>query len=361
MSAIVSIIIPVYNRPKLVAECLNSVLAQTNPNWECIVVDDGSTDNTWEVLEKYAKKDKRIRIFKRDREPKGAPTCRNMGADKATGEYFIFFDSDDLFFPWSIDIISKALLKCGNVELAAYQQICQQNKTNKAWYRCVESKPEGYIYNYISFKRALSTSALIWHKSTFFKTDKWDETLKSWQDPPLILNAFFLNINFRWVSSFPLALIRMGQDGNQITDKANFSQFVRSFNTIYQNLSIENKLVFKRSIRKLLWRYSIYYHNYSKLNTSVQYLFDNELLSNSDKRNILLYYKLYRLTKHIFLLRSIVYKLQFMFYKKLPSKEFVYINALEVLQENVNFKSLSTIEQNKLLSFFFLKHSLFNA
>lgn len=347
----ISIIIPVYNRPVLVAECLDSILAQTNPNWECIVVDDGSTDNTWEVLERYAAKEERIRIFQRDREPKGAPTCRNIGADKASGNYFIFFDSDDLLFPWFIDIISKELFIKGDIELAAYQQICQQNKTNKFWYRCVENEPEGYIYNYISFKRALSTSSLIWHKNTFFKTDKWDETLKSWQDPPLILNAFFLNVNFKWLSSFPLALIRMMQDGSQITDQAKFSQFISSFNTIYQYLSTENKLVFKQSIRKLLWGYSIYYDNYSELNKSVRYLFNNGLLNSSDKRNVLGYYKLYRLTKHIILLRSIVYKLQFIFYKKLPAKEFVYINALEVLQGNANFRTLSTIEQNKLLNF----------
>ena len=52
MAPIVSIIIPVYNRPVLVAEAIESVLAQTNPNWELIVVDDGSTDKTWEVLER---------------------------------------------------------------------------------------------------------------------------------------------------------------------------------------------------------------------------------------------------------------------------------------------------------------------
>ncbi|MDP1069351.1 glycosyltransferase family 2 protein, partial [Klebsiella pneumoniae] len=65
MAPIVSIIIPVYNRPVLVAEAIESVLAQSNPNWELIVVDDGSTDHTWEVLESYAAKDERIRVFKR--------------------------------------------------------------------------------------------------------------------------------------------------------------------------------------------------------------------------------------------------------------------------------------------------------
>jgi|SRR5690554_264154 len=93
---LISIIIPVYNRQELVKETLDSVLDQTYQSWECIVVDDGSTDDTWEVLEAYAKKNTRIKIHKRHRAPKGAPTCRNIGADIANGQYLMFLDSDDL-------------------------------------------------------------------------------------------------------------------------------------------------------------------------------------------------------------------------------------------------------------------------
>lgn len=74
----ISIVIPVYNRPALVAECLDSVIAQTYHNWECVVVDDCSTDNTMDVLQSYSSKDERIRVCKRDREPKGATGTANL-------------------------------------------------------------------------------------------------------------------------------------------------------------------------------------------------------------------------------------------------------------------------------------------
>ena len=80
MSDLVSIIIPTYNREHLIGETLNSIIAQTHTNWECIVVDDGSTDNTEEVLKNYKEKDKRFIFLKRpDNLPKGANTCRNIG------------------------------------------------------------------------------------------------------------------------------------------------------------------------------------------------------------------------------------------------------------------------------------------
>ncbi|HNQ67617.1 MAG TPA: glycosyltransferase family 2 protein [Bacteroidales bacterium] len=346
---LISIIIPVYNRPKLIAECLDSVLSQTNPNWECIVVDDGSTDDTWKVLEDYAAKDERIRIFKRHREPKGAPTCRNIGADNATGDYLIFFDSDDLFLPWFIDVICEELLKNQDVEMLAYQQMCKDANSDRAWMRCVESNPEGYIYRYITFKKALSTSSIVWKKSSFFKTSTWDESLLSWQDPPLILNAFFLNFTFKWLNNTPLALIRIGNDETRITNAAKVSDFIKCFDIIYNNLSIKNRLVFKKSIHKLIWNQIMYISKYRELHSVVSYLSDKQLMSKWDNQFILLYYKLYKLTKKIIVLRYLVYKFQFIFYKKLSHVECVYIDHIKLITENERFSSLPLIEQNKTL------------
>lgn len=94
----ISIIIPIFNRADLLPETLNSILNQSDANWECILVDDGSTDATWTVLQNYVAKDPRFRIFKRQdfNKPKGANACRNLGIEKSKGEYLLFFDSDDL-------------------------------------------------------------------------------------------------------------------------------------------------------------------------------------------------------------------------------------------------------------------------
>ena len=92
----VSVIIPSYNRADLLAETLDSLITQTYPDWEALVVDDGSQDNSLELAQKYAAKDNRIRAWLRHGEKKGACVCRNQELSMAAGEYIIFLDSDDL-------------------------------------------------------------------------------------------------------------------------------------------------------------------------------------------------------------------------------------------------------------------------
>lgn len=107
----VSIIIPTYNRAHLIGETLDSVLAQTYKNWECILVDDGSTDNTKTIVAEYSKNDSRIQYFSRpNNKPKGANACRNYGFEKSKGAYIQWFDSDDLMHPEKLEIkLSYAL------------------------------------------------------------------------------------------------------------------------------------------------------------------------------------------------------------------------------------------------------------
>lgn len=95
--ALVSIIIPTYNRAHLIGETLKSVLEQTYKNWECIVVDDGSKDETSEIVQCYLDKDSRFKYYLRPKNrPKGANACRNYGFELSKGEYIQWLDSDDL-------------------------------------------------------------------------------------------------------------------------------------------------------------------------------------------------------------------------------------------------------------------------
>lgn len=94
---LVSILIPNYNKAPYIRETLDSVLAQTYTNWECIIVDDHSTDESWEILEEYQTKDSRFKIFKRPNHlPKGGNACRNYAFELSKGEYVNWFDSDDI-------------------------------------------------------------------------------------------------------------------------------------------------------------------------------------------------------------------------------------------------------------------------
>lgn len=89
----ISVIIPVYNTEKYLHRCIDSILAQTFTNFELLLVDDGSTDNSGKICDEYAKKDSRVRVF--HKENGGVSSARNVGLDNARGEWIAFVDSDD--------------------------------------------------------------------------------------------------------------------------------------------------------------------------------------------------------------------------------------------------------------------------
>ena len=91
----ISIVMPVFNRMELVKEMIDSIKANSFPDWELIAVDDGSDRETLDFLHENEAGDSRIRVFIRTELPKGPLTCRNIGFAQAKGEYIVFFDSDD--------------------------------------------------------------------------------------------------------------------------------------------------------------------------------------------------------------------------------------------------------------------------
>jgi len=95
---LVSIITPLYNAESFIAETIQSVLNQTYANWEQIIIDDASSDNSLKIAESFAAKDKRIRIESLPMN-KGAAYCRNRATELAKGNYIAFLDSDDLWHP----------------------------------------------------------------------------------------------------------------------------------------------------------------------------------------------------------------------------------------------------------------------
>jgi len=96
-TVLVSCITPTFNRSKYLVEAIESNLKQTYSNWEMIIIDDGSTDNTKYVVEEFLKEDKRIKYFINP--GKGANAARNYGISKALGKYIVFLDDDDINLP----------------------------------------------------------------------------------------------------------------------------------------------------------------------------------------------------------------------------------------------------------------------
>ena len=93
----ISVIVPVYNTEKYLNKCLDSILAQTFTDFELLLIDDGSTDNSGKICDEYAAKDNRVKVF--HKENGGVSRARNLGLDNASGEYLSFIDSDDYIRP----------------------------------------------------------------------------------------------------------------------------------------------------------------------------------------------------------------------------------------------------------------------
>ena len=121
----VSVIIPTYNREKYISETIKSVLNQTYTNWELIIVDDGSTDNTCKIIKKFDKKIKYI--YQKNA---GVQAARNKGFSASRGEYILFLDSDDVLLPHNLKCLTEVLEK--NIDVAVsygwYFWIDQKNK-----------------------------------------------------------------------------------------------------------------------------------------------------------------------------------------------------------------------------------------
>ena len=112
MNALVSIITPSYNSAKFIAETIQSVQNQTYSNWEMIIVDDGSSDETENVVLSIIQNDNRIQFHKLSQNS-GPAVARNTGIEKASGDYMTFIDADDIWFPTFIENNIKTIQETG--------------------------------------------------------------------------------------------------------------------------------------------------------------------------------------------------------------------------------------------------------
>ena len=104
----VSVIVPVYNAEKYIETCISSVLNQTFTDFELILIDDGSEDESGHICDEYATKDTRIRVF--HKENGGPSAARNSGLNVAQGEWILFLDSDDWIVPESLQLLMSEVV-----------------------------------------------------------------------------------------------------------------------------------------------------------------------------------------------------------------------------------------------------------
>ncbi|OED30385.1 glycosyltransferase family 2 protein [Methanosphaera sp. WGK6] len=157
----ISIIIPVYNSSKYIRECLNSIKKQTFHDFEVICIDDKSTDNSLDILKKYASNDKRFKIIQQ--EHKGPGAARNKGLLEAKGEYILFIDSDDWIDKNTLNILYNQATQTKS-DLVLFNSIEHYNN-NKTRTRIYPIKnyisDENKVFNYMDAKKLVMNSYLI--------------------------------------------------------------------------------------------------------------------------------------------------------------------------------------------------------
>lgn len=263
---LVTIIIPIYNREDIVKQTLDSIIDQVYINWECIIIDDGSTDKTINVLKSYCKKDHRFQYYKRSIDKvKGANACRNYGFELSRGKYINWFDSDDIMHPEFLNEKVKSFVhntnavlhrnKYANYELTRFRD-------SKYQY----SKTFGLLYSYLNEDIEIQTCGFMWRKSFLLNKSLFDETLERYQDNEFHIRMLALQPNVKILKNV-LATIRGGDgDASQISSKQNLTKKklldvfyfrCQSFK-IFKSLNLEEKkhvFLAKKLLKKIIWSF----------------------------------------------------------------------------------------------------------
>ncbi len=189
---LISVVIPTYNREKTIKRCIDSIMSQTYPVYEVIIVDDGSIDKTIDIVEKEYQ-DQRIRIIRQDH--KGAQAARNVGIKAAGGKYIAFLDSDDEWLPNKLELQMQELAKdenavvCGGYLRAdcrtdhAVARHYGKKQSGKVIRKMnVMNGKSGNVYHTVLRQSFCMFQALLTSKSNLVEIGLLDENVPSFQE-----------------------------------------------------------------------------------------------------------------------------------------------------------------------------------
>jgi len=193
----ISVIIPNYNREDLLQETLESLLQQTITNWEAIIVDDGSTDSSLAVAERYQSKDSRFKVVKRTEFPKGAGTCRNQGLSVASGNHIIFLDSDDKLASFCLEKRYQLLQDNPGYDFLVFQIACFTKSSDnlECYWNIGTEEPD--LERFMKLDAVWQTSSVMWNREFIIGLGGFDPQLACWQDVDIHLRAM-LTPNVRY-------------------------------------------------------------------------------------------------------------------------------------------------------------------
>lgn len=175
----VSIVIPTYNRELILPKTLDSIIAQTYRNWECIIVDDGSHDRSMDVAVEYAKKDGRIKVISNIFH-KGAQGARNTGILAADGEWICLFDSDDMMYP---DYLEKMVAAIDNSsDVIVCKALIRNSQTGKEQGRLDKIFSDNMHIDLLREKKYVAYDVTLIRKEKLIEIGLLDEHCPSMQE-----------------------------------------------------------------------------------------------------------------------------------------------------------------------------------
>lgn len=238
----VSLIIPTYNRAHLIEDTLESVLHQTYTNWECIVVDDGSNDNTEAIVNKYIKKDKRFSFFNRPNKLlKGANACRNFGFQKSSGDIINWLDSDDLLAENHFEIHVENHLKYNVGCIVSRAETFHENpKESSGFWANIKPEQEA-SRDMICSKISWATPSVTWKKKVL-SIQPFNENLQTAQEWYFHTTMLINNTSF---NTLDVVTIKVRRHEERIGKSVSDAKFISRFNSrylVYQSLKKTNKL-----------------------------------------------------------------------------------------------------------------------
>lgn len=206
---LVSIVIPVYNREHLIEETLESIVKQSYSNWECILVDDCSVDNTKEVCISFCQKDSRISFYERPKQMlKGANSCRNYGFQKSKGEFIQWFDSDDIMHQDKLKIKIQAAYKYDADVIVSTHTTTALKSIDE--FETESFMSETFYVDYILGKKAVITNDVML-RTSIVKEVRFDVNLHKAQEYDFFSRVFQQKLVYCFVD-VALTLYRISAD-----------------------------------------------------------------------------------------------------------------------------------------------------
>ena len=238
---LVSIIIPTFNRAGLIEETLLSVSNQSYTDWECLIIDDGSEDQTAHLIKPLITSDSRFKYFLRpDELPKGANACRNYGLDQSEGEFINWFDDDDIMHPEKLRIQVTALLETNFPFSVCQTMMFEDNIDNSLGLRKPKIFVTDFFNAFITNEIKWLTQAPLIRRSFLEKSGlRFDESLMQSQERDFFIRLLAQVEAYHYVDE-PLVYFRV-HDQSISHGKASQEKLRSSFKANYKALVLHNE------------------------------------------------------------------------------------------------------------------------